>query len=177
MRRRIGKPSWLLGSIGIMVVVLGVVVVVGRWEEHRYARSENEGMAAIYRLATAHGFISSQLDRYRLTPTFDCLLYHPPTHPLYISAYELCFDQHGRLVEAIDRVTNPPRFPTLRQVPSLATLHVPVAEIVRALTKMGAFRDPRLQGHVSSTTALPLGIADGGAMRIRPPRKHTTTGS
>jgi hypothetical protein len=48
-------------------------------------------------------------------------------------ALQLCFDQQGRLVEAVDRRPTQPRYYSLQYKPSLSTIRFPRAEIDRLL--------------------------------------------
>jgi hypothetical protein len=64
-----------------------------------------------------------------------CLLYRRGADPFSL---ELCIDQHGRAIEAIDRRTAPePRIWSLRDDPSRSSVHVDRAEVNRLLREMG----------------------------------------
>lgn len=145
------------------VVALGASVAVGRWERSHNARVQNDRMAAIYRTATEQGLVSPLLDLWRITPTFDCLLYHPQGKPAEIAAYEICFDGQGRLVQAIDRTGARPVFPNLLSEPSLATMQVPVARVARAFIALRAYKNSWLDGYSPDPNAIPLGHFDVGA--------------
>lgn len=160
------KP--LAGLLGALAL-LAAFVAVGRWERGRNAAIQNDHMLAVYRSATAQGLDSPLLDRYRLDLRFDCLLYHPRSRPADVSAYELCFDAQGRLVQAIDRSSGSPHFWSLLEQPSLATFRVPVRLLVDTLVVRGASKtDPRLRAWKASM-GLPLGIDDVGAFPFSRP--------
>ncbi|HVS85728.1 MAG TPA: hypothetical protein VHD91_08850, partial [Gaiellaceae bacterium] len=102
---------------------------------------------------------------------FDCLLYSPPGHPRLISAYEICFDPDGRLVQTIDRHTGTPHFASLLEQPSSATFRVPVPRLIALFRRLGVFGDDRLAGKQDETTTLPTIDADSGARYFpRPPK-------
>jgi hypothetical protein len=116
-------------GIGIAVVAaLALLVVVGRWEEHRAANKELVGMRTV--LAAIGGDIRSPtLSGYRYGPP-DCLAYHDKTMLL---ALQLCFDSEGRLVQSVDRRPEEPRYSSLEYEPSLSTIRFPRARIDRLL--------------------------------------------
>ena len=77
---------------------------------------------------------SPTLDSYRagLVP-FDCLLYRRGANRY---ALELCIDEYGRLVEALDR-RHGLRFWSLREEPQRSTIRFDHAEVERLLRKLG----------------------------------------
>ena len=77
---------------------------------------------------------SPTLDSYRtgLVP-FDCLLYRRGANPY---ALELCIDEQGRLVEALDR-RHGLRFWSLREEPQRSTIRFRRSEVERLLRKLG----------------------------------------
>ena len=162
------RRAVLLSAL-LAVVVLAALAVVGRWERSGNANRQNARMAAVFRTATSKGIVSPLLDRYRLTPTFDCLLYHAPGRPREMSDYELCFDERGRLVETIDRHTGLARFGSLVEDPSLATVTAPVPRLLAALAYLGIARDPRL-APTGIGRSLPLGFDDRGLHRYPGPK-------
>lgn len=162
-------------EIAVAALLLGALVVaifVGRWEGSHNASVQNARMAAVFRLATARGLISSELDRYRLADGFDCLAYHPVGEPRAISTYELCFDSTGHLVQTIDRRTDPPHFGSLLEAPGQATLSVPVHRLLAAFAAVGAFRDPRFAGVTRTQSTLPVAFNDIGLFYIPKPKHH-----
>ena len=154
----------LVTVVALALVALAVAAAVGRWERQRNAGAQNREMAVVYRLATSDGLISPRLHFYRLFYEFDCLVYGQAGRPVAVSAYELCFDPQGRLVETIDRRTSTPVFGTLRTDPSLATLTVPVPRLLAALRALGAAKDDRLAGVSLHGSELPVGFPDRGAL-------------
>ena len=159
----------LLAGITAGIVLLGAMLVVGRWERGHNAAHENAVMARVFRLATAHGLISGQLDAYRLAGAFDCLLYHPPGRPDEVTALELCFGPTGRLIQTIDRRHDPPDYGDLQSQPSLATISVPVPKLLAAFFHVTGGQDSRIAGHFTDST-LPVGNNDIGA-RGTPPHR------
>ncbi len=155
------RGAWLVVAA---LAVLVALPFLGRWEEHRNASVQNERMAAVFRVATASGLVSKRLYAYRLGWTSDCLVYSDPRDASATNALELCFDANGRLVETIDRRSGTPKFASLQEQPSLATLRVPVPRLLTALSAAHAFKwDPRLKGFDPHSDALPMRNADLGA--------------
>jgi hypothetical protein len=117
------------------LAALAALVLVGRWEGRRHARSE---VAAMRRTFDAVGRLDSQsLDAFRIDVDFkfDCLLYRRGANRF---ALELCFDRTGRLAEAIDRRHAKLKIASLREDPAASTIRVPRSEVVRLLKQLGA---------------------------------------
>jgi hypothetical protein len=127
--------SWRRTSVlaAAVVVALGVLVPVGRWERSRAARDESAGMRRT--LALVGRLDSRSLTGYRVLPGFDCLTYRRGTNPF---AFEVCFDSAGRVVETIDRRTTTRRIASLREDPGRSTVRIDVAEADRLLHRMEA---------------------------------------
>lgn len=157
--------AWLVAAAAVLVAV----VLVGRWERNRNVHAQNVRMEAVYRKATADGFVSRLLDGYRLDWSFDCLLYHAPGHPKDISDYELCFDPNGRLVQTVDRSSGTPSFADLHSEPSRTAVRVPVPRILAAFKALGGSKDPRLAGVGLHQATLPVRFADIGVVGPPPP--------
>jgi hypothetical protein len=117
----------LVAAVGV-VAAAAVLVGIGRWEQHRAARSEMAGMRSV--LAAIGGDIDSKrLSGYRYGPP-NCLAYHDKTMLL---ALQLCFDSEGRLIQSVDRRPDQPRYSSLEYEPSLSTIRFPPAQIDRLL--------------------------------------------
>jgi hypothetical protein len=119
--------------VAVAIVLLGLLVVVGRWEGRRHADKEN---ASILRIREAVG----RLDRprptgFRILNPFTCLTYRRGANKY---ALELCIDGVGRVVEAIDRRSGTPRIASLREDPGAATVRVDRREVDRLLRSFGA---------------------------------------
>ena len=119
--------------VAVAIVLLGLLVVVGRWEGRRHADKQN---AKILRIREAVG----RLDRprptgFRILNPFSCLTYGRDGNKY---ALELCVDGAGRVVEAIDRRSGTPRIASLREDPGAATVRVDRAEVDRLLGSFGA---------------------------------------
>jgi len=130
--RRPSRPAVLaLAAVATLVVL----VVVGRWEGRRHARSELAGMRQT--LAAVGPLDNRTLTAYRIDidSRFDCLIYKRGSNRL---ALELCFDRTGRLVETIDRRSGSPKISSLREDPAASTIQVDWAEVVRLLKRLGA---------------------------------------
>lgn len=169
----LSRPRRRAAAAGVAVVVaLVAIVAVGRWEHNRNVAAQNARMEAVYRVATAGGIVSSRLDGYRLAWTFDCLLYHPVGKPEDSSAFELCFDPYGRLIETIDRSSDSPSFGDLHAEPSRSAVRVPVPRILAAIKALGGRKDPRLAGTGLDRTTLPVHFSDVGVASPPPPPKH-----
>lgn len=119
--------------VALLAVLLALLVVVGRWEERRHARSENRGIARIRALVGP----LDRADAYRIEPgLFNCLLFRRGGNRY---ALELCFDRQGRVVEAIDRRRYPPTIASLREDHGAAKTRVDPAQVTAILTRLGAF--------------------------------------
>ena len=95
----------VVAIVAAVVVGAAILVAVGRWEEHRAARTEMDGMRVV--LAAIGGKIDSpRLSGYRFGPP-NCLAYHTDTMLL---ALQLCFDSEGRLIQSVDRRPDQPRY-------------------------------------------------------------------
>jgi hypothetical protein len=122
----------LVAAAGLVVLVL-VIVFVGRSERDRWADDQLAGLAQIR--AAVGPLDQPALSGYRISPTYDCLLYRRGRNR---PALELCVDKIGRLVQAVDRRTPRHRFYSLVAQPELSTIHVSRAEVDRLLHRMGA---------------------------------------
>jgi hypothetical protein len=121
--------------IGIAVVALAAVLIAaGRYENARASSSQVDGMKHVLALVGPHW--ATKASAYRLAHGFDCLLYKVGPDPY---ALELCFDQTGRIVEAVDRRDNTsPTFWTLQFDPAESTLRMNPAIVTAAFVKAGA---------------------------------------
>lgn len=125
------------GALAI-VVVAAALVALGRWERGTQIRAQVAGLKRIERLVGP--LDQAALSGYRVLPQFDCLVYRRGANPY---ALELCVDRSGRLVEAIDRRTEPRRYSTLRAQPAASPIRLDRAEVDRLLRRMGAPTSPR----------------------------------
>jgi len=117
----------------VLAVAVAVLVAVGRWEQGRGVRHEEQGMAQI---AGIIGPLESpSLSGYRVLPGMDCLTYRRGSNAL---ALELCADPAGRVVETIDRRRPDRRIFSLRYDRSSSNLRVDRALVDRLLRRMGA---------------------------------------
>jgi hypothetical protein len=109
--------------LGVLVTV-ALLVAVGRWEQRHAARTEMAGMRSV--LAAIGGDpVSRSLSGYRFGAP-DCLAYHDRVTAL---ALQLCFDSQGRLIQAVDRRPDQPKYYSLEYKPSLSTIRFPRREI------------------------------------------------
>ena len=131
-RRRLKTP---VAVAVLAAALLGLLVVVGRWEGRRHERSELAGMRRVF--DRVGRLDNHTLDAYRIDIDFkfDCLLYRRGSNRF---ALELCFDRSGRLVEAIDRRSGQPKIASLREHPQASTIRVARSEVVRLLKRLGA---------------------------------------
>jgi len=118
-----------------LAVVLGGLVLLGRYEGRRHDRSELAGMRGVVALVGQLDNPSLDLYRINVDSRFDCLLYKRGANP---AALELCFDSSGRVVEAIDRRGGKTTFSSLREDPAASTIRFPPTEIARLLKRLGA---------------------------------------
>jgi hypothetical protein len=107
-----------------VLVAAAVLVAVGRWEQRHAARKETAGMRTVL-AAIGNRIDSPALSGFRVGPP-DCLAYHDAEMLL---ALQLCFDRQGRLVEAVDRRPQDPKYYSLEYKPSLATIRFPREQI------------------------------------------------
>jgi hypothetical protein len=120
-------------AVAIALAVTAVVLVlVGRWERDRRADTQVRGMERV--LATVGPLDSGSLEAYRYLANFHCLVYQRGANPF---ALELCVDDSGRLVEAIDRRSGEPTIWSLRDDPTRSTIRLGRAEVDRLLHRMG----------------------------------------
>lgn len=119
----------------LAVVALAVSVPVGRWQEHRANAAQARGVEAVL-AATGDPIASPLRDAYRRTWTADCLLYRSGKDPF---ALELCFDSHGRLVDAIDRRSGSPKISSFRPQPTASSLRIDPRRLYAVLQAAGAF--------------------------------------
>jgi hypothetical protein len=122
----------LVGTFAVAVAAV-VLVAAGRWEQRRAAREEIGGMRTVL-AALGNKIDSRALSGFRVGPP-DCLAYHDSQMLL---ALQLCFDSQGRLVEAVDRRPQEPKYFSLEYQPSLATIRFPRAQIDRLLARAEA---------------------------------------
>lgn len=124
---------WAAAAVAV-VIVLGLLVAIGRWERDRWVNSQVRGMERVRAAIGPLG--SSSLVGYRVLPQFDCLVYRRGANPY---ALELCVDGAGRVVQAIDR-RGLRTYYTLQAEPTASTFRVSHALVQTLLRKMGAFR-------------------------------------
>ena len=120
------------GAVALLALV--ALAAIGRAEAGHRGREQSRGIA---RLAAEIGALDTPaLDSYRyFSANVQCLLYRAGRDPF---ALELCVDEDGRVIEAIDRRTAPePRIWSLRDDPSRSTVRVDRAELNRLLREMG----------------------------------------
>jgi hypothetical protein len=113
-------------------VVLLLLIPVGRWERGERADEEMSGMRTV--LAAVGTLDSPTLKGFRVLANFDCLLYE---RNRYDFALEVCVDDEGRVVEAIDRRGDEPRIWSLRDDPSSSDVRVDRVAVNTLLHRMG----------------------------------------
>jgi hypothetical protein len=115
----------------IIVLVLGLAVV-GRDEAHHANRRQVAGIVRIASVAATR-----EPSAYRIAAFADCLLYPEDGDPY---AEEVCFDAHGRAVEAIDRhPRSRTRIWSVRYDPALSTVIASPQTLFRRFRALGAF--------------------------------------
>jgi hypothetical protein len=115
----------------IIALVLGALVVVGRWERSREIAAEVKGLHRIS--ALVRPLDQRTLTGYRVQSSFDCLVYRRGANPF---ALELCADRSGRLVEAIDRRSEHRRIYSLRAEPFASPVRLDRAKFEHVLNRM-----------------------------------------
>jgi hypothetical protein len=123
----------------VVVVALAIatglllLIPIGRWERERRAEEEMRGMRTV--IAAVGDLDSSSLRGFRVLARFDCLIYERPRNDF---ALELCVDDEGRVVEAIDRRgAGDPKIWSLRDDPTSSELRVDRVAVNRLLLRMG----------------------------------------
>ena len=144
------------------VALLAVLAFVGRWEGDHNVRAQNARMRVVWNAATSDGLLSSRAKLYRLNEFFDCIAYAPRGRPQDYSAYELCFDRQGRLVQTIDRHSGTPVFSSVLEEPSRADLRVPVPVLYAGFKRLGICEDHRLVEWPCRPDAIPTTNDDQG---------------
>jgi hypothetical protein len=115
-----------------VLVAAVALVAIGRWERGQRASEENAGMHTVVQEVGPIG--SPSLRGFRILANFDCLVYRRGRVPY---ALELCIDDEGRLVEAIDRRSGEPHIWSLRDDPTRASVRFDRREVDRLLDMMG----------------------------------------
>ena len=115
----------------VAIVVLLALVPIGAWERERRGDGESAGMRTVLE---AIGRLDSQdLRGFRIFANFDCLVYERGRNDF---ALELCVDDDGRVIEAIDRRDGTADVWSLRDDPSRSEVVVDRAEVNRLLRRM-----------------------------------------
>jgi hypothetical protein len=115
----------------IALVALVALIPIGAWERERRADGESAGMRSV--LEEVGSLDSKELRGFRIFANFDCLVYERGRNDF---ALELCVDDHGRVVEAIDRRDGTPEVWSLRDDPSKSEVVVARSEVNRLLRQM-----------------------------------------
>jgi hypothetical protein len=128
-----GRRLTVAAVAAVGLAIAAGIVLAGRLERRQWIDEQLRGMARVQR---AVGPLDQKsLIGYRVLPIFDCLVYRRGADPY---ALELCFDQRGRLVEAIDRRPRERKYYSLRAEPTASTIVVPRAEVTTLLRRMQA---------------------------------------
>jgi hypothetical protein len=115
----------------VAVLVLVALVPIGAWERDRRADGESAGMRTV--LEEVGPLDSQDLRGFRIFANFDCLVYERGRNDF---ALELCVDDSGRVVEAIDRRDGTAEVWSLRDDPSRSKVVVDRGEVNRLLRRM-----------------------------------------
>lgn len=133
--RGIARPLSLVRRIAFLALagaaLVGALALLGNLERERRADRESDGMS---RVLDAVGKLDSpNLHGFRLFVHFDCLVYKRGRNGF---ALEVCVDDSGRVVEAIDRRNGDPSIWSLRDDPTKSSVRVDPAEVNRLLRRM-----------------------------------------
>jgi hypothetical protein len=115
----------------VALVALGALVAVGAWERGRRADRESAGMRSV--LEQVAPLDSQDLRGFRIFVNFECLVYKRGRNDF---ALELCVDDDGRVVEAIDRRDGTAEVWSLRDDRSRSKVVVDRGEVNRLLRRM-----------------------------------------
>jgi hypothetical protein len=118
--------------VGLVALVAVLLVAIGRWERSHRADEEIRGMEKV--LVAIGPLDNSTLASFRYLSDFQCLGYKRGKNPV---ALEVCFDAHGRVVEAFDRRRGEAEIWSLREDPTSSTLRRDRGEVDRLLMRMG----------------------------------------
>ena len=118
--------------VGVVALVAVLLVAIGRWERDRRAEEEVRGMERV--LVAIGPLDNATLASFRYLSDFQCLGYRRGKNPV---ALEVCFDAHGRVVEAFDRRRGEAKIWSLREDPTSSTLRRDRDEVDRLLVRMG----------------------------------------
>jgi hypothetical protein len=132
MRSRLADRR-VIAMVAAVLAALAGLAVLGRWEKHRWVRAQVRGQERVVRLVGS--LDQRSLIGFRVLPQFDCLVYRRGAELL---ALELCVDENGKLVEAIDRRGGGRHYYDLESDPGAATIRLNRTEVDRLLRKMGA---------------------------------------
>jgi hypothetical protein len=112
----------VLMELGVLVGAAAIMLI----QSYLYsvgnvaADKERAGMETVL-AAIGGNVVSPSLSGYRYGPP-DCLAYHDR---VMLLALQLCFDSQGRLIQAVDRRPDQPRYYSLEYKPSLSTIRFP----------------------------------------------------
>ena len=153
MKLSLGRAALVLLSVLAIVLLLALL---GRLERRDANRAQVRGIAVTQALLNS-GLPSG----YRLTGWGDCLLHGEGADPY---AMEVCYDAHGRGVEAIDRHDRRhTRIWSVRYDPSLTQVRESPSQLFVAFKQMGAFPAAmRYKGHLPLAAEVRLGPNTAG---------------
>jgi hypothetical protein len=126
----VSRRPLVLSAVSAAAIV--ALIPVGRWERQHRADEEMRGMERV--LAAVGPLDAPSLKGFRVLANFDCLVYRRGKN-LY--ALEVCVDDQGRVVEAIDRRTGDPKISSLRDDRTSSEIRVDRREVDRLLVLMG----------------------------------------
>jgi hypothetical protein len=115
-----------------LVVVLAALVLVGSWERDRRADRESSGIGRV--VDEVGALDSPSLRGFRILVNFQCLVYERGRNDF---ALEVCVDDEGNVVEAIDRRERPIDVWSVRDDPTRSRVRVDRAEVDELLARMG----------------------------------------
>lgn len=114
-----------------VAAVLAALVAVGHWERERRGDRESAGMRSV--LEAVGPLDSPNLRGFRIFANFQCLVYERGRNDF---ALELCVDDRGDVVEAIDRRDGTAEVWSVRDDPSRSEVAVDRGEVNRLLRRM-----------------------------------------
>ena len=115
----------------LALVALAALMAIGAWERERRASSQVEGMRSVLELVEP--LDSPTLRGFRIFSRFECLVYERGRNDF---ALELCVDDDGRVIEAIDRRDGTAEIWSVRDDPTRSSLRVDRREVNRLLRRM-----------------------------------------
>jgi hypothetical protein len=117
--------------VALAVVALAVLIGIGSWERESRADEQSDGMRRV--LSEVGPLDGPDLRGFRIFTNFECLVYERGRNDF---ALEVCVDEDGRVVEAIDRRDGSPEIWSVRDDPTRSEVRVDRTQVDELLDRM-----------------------------------------